>query len=134
MSQDNLFGNICIFGACLVWQSGRRAVSSYLDVDTIKYQYRLSNTTPLDFSMGYIMQDYVGDRDLKKLYYQSLDLINGSISGYWYVLYCAKLLDMINQLNKLADVIRGIESCFLGGKWYTKKRDLVAKYISKKKE
>ena len=47
-AQEKLFNDMCNFGAQAVWRNGRRAVSYYLDVDTITYQYRLLNLTPLD--------------------------------------------------------------------------------------
>ena len=73
---------MCNFGAREVWRNGIISVSSYLDVETSKDQYCLIKTTPLEFIVGYIMEDYVGDRSLKRLPQISLNLINGYISSY----------------------------------------------------
>ena len=61
-AQEKLFKHMCNFRARQEWREGRRVVSSYLDVDTTKYQYHLLNTTPLDCISGYITEDDVGDR------------------------------------------------------------------------
>ena len=73
---------MCNFGARSVWSNGRIAVSSYLDVETIKYQYHLIIPTALYCILGYIMEDYFGDWDLKRLPYIRLNLIGGYISSY----------------------------------------------------
>ena len=80
----------------------KRAVISYIDVDTIKYQYRLINPTPLDCIAGYIIEDGIGDRDLKGLRQRRLNLIDGYISSYCYILNSPRRLNMINQANGLA--------------------------------
>ena len=113
-AQENLFKNMCNFGAWLVWRNGRRYISSYLDVDTIKYQYRLINPTPLDCIKGYTMEDAVGNRDLKRLTHISLNLIDVSISSYFSFLYSPERLDLINQAKKFASVLDDIESYRLG--------------------
>ena len=66
-AQDKLLKHMCNFGARAKWREGRRVVSSYLDVDTTKDQCRILNPTHLDFIKGYIIDDTVGDRDLKRL-------------------------------------------------------------------
>ena len=66
-AQGGIFICICNFWARVEWRNGIRAVSSYLDVETINYQYRLVNPTPLDCISGCIMEDTVGDRDLMSL-------------------------------------------------------------------
>ena len=66
-TQEKIFKNMCNFRAQLVWSNDRRAISSYLDVDNRKYQYRLLNPNPLDCIAGYIMGGAVGDRALKRL-------------------------------------------------------------------
>ena len=63
----------------------RRVVSYYLDVDTTKYQCLIINTTPLDCISAYIMEDYVSDRDFKRLSQRSLNFIDGSISSYCFI-------------------------------------------------
>ena len=73
---------MCNFGERVEWRNGRRAVSSYLDVDIKNDQYLLVNPTPLDCIKGYIMEDAIGDRDLKRLHQQRLNIIYGSISSY----------------------------------------------------
>ena len=78
----NIFKNICNFGAQGVWSNDRRAVSYYLYVDTSKDQYRLLNPTPLQCIVGYIMEDYIGDRCFNRLLHIRLKLIGVSISSY----------------------------------------------------
>ena len=73
---------MCNFEARAECRNGRRAISSYLEVDTSKDIYRLINTTPLDFITGQIMEDSVGDKYLKSLPQIRLNLIDGSISSY----------------------------------------------------
>ena len=72
---------MCSFGAREDWREGRSVFSSYIYVDTRNDQYRLLNPTPLDCIVGYIMEDYVGDRTLKRLPQRSLKIFNGSISS-----------------------------------------------------
>ena len=81
-AQDNILKHMCNFGEQEVWRDGIRYVSSYPDVDTSKYQYCLINPIPLDFIIGYIMEDSVGDRYLKRPTQRSLNLIDGYISSY----------------------------------------------------
>ena len=45
---EKLFNNMCDFGSREQWGDGRRASSSYIDVDTNKDQCHLLNPTPLD--------------------------------------------------------------------------------------
>ena len=82
ISRYNLFKNMCNFGAHGVWINGRIAVSYYIDVDTSKDQYRLLNTTPLQFIVGYIMEDSIGGRYFKRLLHIRLNLIGVSILSY----------------------------------------------------
>ena len=102
------------FGAQLVWRIYRRAISSYLDVDTSKNQYRLLNPTPLDCISGYVLQDVVGDRYVKGLPHRSLNLINVSISNYFYNLNSPERLDLINKSNNFASVLGDIYINLLG--------------------
>ena len=73
---------MCDFGAWEELSNIRRSVSSYLDVDTRKYQYRLLNPTLLEFIAGNIMEDTICDRDFNNLPQQRLNLIDGPISSY----------------------------------------------------
>ena len=109
---------MCNFVAQKVCRNGRRAVSSYLDADTIKYQYRMLNQNPLYQIAGYIMGDAVGDRYLKRLSQIRLNLTDVPISSYWYII---ERLDLIKQSNKLAAVLGDIESEYLGEKEDEKK-------------
>ena len=104
-AQDNLFKNMCNFGARSEWREGRRVVSSYLDVDTIKDQCRILNPTPLDCIAGYIMEDAVGDRSLKRLHYRRLNFIYSSISSYFSILNLPERLEHIGKVKKLASVL-----------------------------
>ena len=85
-AQEKLFKHMCNFGSRAEWRKGRRVVSSYLDVETTKDQCRLLNTTPLDCITGYIMEDAVGERALKRLPQIRLNFIDGSISSYCSIL------------------------------------------------
>ena len=78
-AQDKLLKHMCNFGARKKWREGRRVVSSYLEVDTTRDQCRLLNHMPLDCITGYIMEDAVGDRDLKSLPQKGLKFIDGYI-------------------------------------------------------
>ena len=46
-AKEKLFSHMYNFGARSEWRNERRAVSSYLDVDTGNYQYHLVNPTLL---------------------------------------------------------------------------------------
>ena len=105
---------MCNFGARYEWRNGRRAISSYLDVETRNYQYRLVNSKTLDFIAGYIMKDAIGDRALKRLNKQKLKIIDGSISSYCSIINSPKRIHMIKQANKFASVLCDIESDRLG--------------------
>ena len=101
---------MCNFGSRAVWRNFIRAVGSYLDVDTRIYQYRLLNPTPLDCITGYIIEDSVGDRSLKRLPLIRLNLIYGYISSYWYIINSPEQIDFIEQENHLASVLGDIET------------------------
>ena len=81
-AQKKLFNHMCNFGAQAEWRNGKRAFSSYLDVEISNYQYHLVNPTPLDCITGYIIEDAIGDRDLKRLPQRRLNIIDVSISSY----------------------------------------------------
>ena len=56
------------------------------------------------------MKDAVGDRAFKRLPQRRLNLIDGSISSYCYILKSPKRFEHIRQSNKLAYVICDLES------------------------
>ena len=72
---------MCNCGSREEWRKGRSVISSYLDVDTTKDQCRLLNLTTLDCIEGYIMDDAVGERSLKRLLQKILNFVDGSISS-----------------------------------------------------
>ena len=90
---------MCSFEAQEERGNGRRAASSYIDVDISNDQYRLVNPTPLDCISGYIMEDAIFDRALKRLHQQSLNIIDGYISSYCSILNSPEQLHIINQSN-----------------------------------
>ena len=100
----------------------RRSVSSYLDVEIRNDQYRLVNSTPLEFITGYIMEYAIGDRSLRRLPQRKLKLIDGSISSYCYIIYSLEQLHMIKQENDLVYVLCDIEYNRLGAKEDRNKR------------
>ena len=67
MAQEKLFKCMCNFGTIENWREGISVVSPYLDVETTKDQCRLLNPTFLDCIAVYITEDYVSNRDLKRL-------------------------------------------------------------------
>ena len=67
-------------------EEGENFITSYLDVETTKDQCRLLNPTTLDFIAGYIMEDAVSDRYLKRLTQIGLKFIDVSISIYCSIL------------------------------------------------
>ena len=66
-------------GSQAEWREGRIDVSYYIYVETTKDQCRLLNTTPLDYITGYIMNNAVSERDLKRLTQRRLNFIDGYI-------------------------------------------------------
>ena len=62
-----IFNNMCEFWEREECRSGIESFSCYIYVGTRKYQDRLLNPTHLERITGYIIEDAVGDRDLKKL-------------------------------------------------------------------
>ena len=81
-SQEKLLKHMGYFEAWSEWREGRRVVSSYVDFDTTKYQYRLLNPTPLDCITGYIMEYALGERDFKRLPQRRRNSIDGYILSY----------------------------------------------------
>ena len=65
--QEKLFKYMFNFGSQEECNNRIIVVSSYLGVETTKYQCRLLNPTPLDFIAGYIMDGAVVGRALKRL-------------------------------------------------------------------
>ena len=51
-AQEKFFKHMCIYGEREVWINGRISDSSYLDVDTKKYQYHMINPKPFDCITG----------------------------------------------------------------------------------
>ena len=101
-AQENLFNDMCNFGARAEWSNGRRDASSYLDVDISNGQYRLVNLTPLECIAGSTMEDAIDDRYLKRMHQRRLNIIDGSISSYCSILNSLERLHMINQANELS--------------------------------
>ena len=81
-AQEKLFKHMCNFRSQSEWRKGRSVISSCFYVKTTKYQCRLLNPTPLDCITGYIMEDAVGERALKRLPHGRLNFIDGSIFSY----------------------------------------------------
>ena len=79
-AQEKRSNHICNFESQGKWREGRSVVSYYLDIETTKNQFRLLNPTPLDCIAGYIMEDAVGGRYLKRLPRIRLNFIDVSIS------------------------------------------------------
>ena len=122
-AQEKLFKNICNLGSRAEWRKGRSVISSYLDVETTKYQCRLLNPTPLDCIAGYIMEDAVGERALKRLPQRRLKFIDGSISSYCYILNSHELIEQIRQAKKLASILCDLESDRMRETEETRSRD-----------
>ena len=74
--QKKLFKHMCNSGARAECRQGGRVVSSYLDVDTTKQQFRILNLTPLDCIAGHVIEYDVGDSALKRLYQIRLKFID----------------------------------------------------------
>ena len=70
---------MCNLRAQEVWKNRRIAASSYLDVETIEYQYCLFNPTHFYFIAGYIMEDAGCYRDLKRMFQIRINLVDGYI-------------------------------------------------------
>ena len=113
---------MCNFGLREEWRKGRSVISSYLDVETTKDQCRLLNPTPLDCITGYILEDAVGEKALKRLPQRRLNFIDRSISSYCYILNSPERLEQIRQANKLASVPCDLESDRIREKEENKKR------------
>ena len=80
-SLEKLLKHMCNFGAQEKWMEGRIFFSSYLDVDTTKDQCHLLNNTPLECTADYIMEDTVGERNLKRLPHRRLNFIDVSFTS-----------------------------------------------------
>ena len=68
------------------------------------------------------MEDAVGERALKRLPQIRLNFIDGSISSYCYILNSPERLEQIRQANRLASVLRDLESDRIRDKEEKKKR------------
>ena len=64
----------------------------------------------MDCITGYILEDAVGERALKRLPQRRLKFIDGSISSYCSILNSPERLEQIRQANKLASVLCDLES------------------------
>ena len=115
------------FGASVECMEQRRVVSSYLDVDTTKYQCCILNPKPLERITGYIMQDAVSDRDFKRIPYRSLNFMDYSISSYYSILNSPKKPEQIRQEKNLASVPFDLGSYRTGGNEEENKRAMQAK-------
>ena len=104
-AQENLFKHMCNFGSRSEWRKGRSVISSYLDVETTNDKCCLLNPTPLYCITGYLMEDAVGERALKRLLQRRLNFIDGSISSYCSIINLPERLDQISQANKLVSVL-----------------------------
>ena len=109
-AQEKLLKNMCNFGSWEEWRKGRSVISSYIDVDTTKDQCRLLNPMPLDCITGYIIEDAISERALKRLPHRRLNFIDGSISSYCSIINSLERLEHISQANKLASVLCYLES------------------------
>ena len=132
-AQEKLFKHMCNFGVRAEWREGRIVVGYYLDVDTTKDIFRLLNPTPLDCIAGYILEDAVGERALKRLPQRRLKFIYGSISSYCSILNSPKQLEHIRQENKLASVLFDLESDSMREKEEDKKRVMEAEENKRRK-
>ena len=79
-----------------------------------KYQYRLINTTHLDYISGHIIEDAVGDRVLKNLTQKRINRIDGSILSYCSINNSLRWPHIIKKSNKLVSVLCDIYSDRLG--------------------
>ena len=110
------------FGSRVEWRKGGRVVSSYIDVETTKDKCRILNPTPLDCIAGYIMDDAVGERSLKRLPQRRLNFIYGSISSCYSILNSPERPEQMKQANKLASFLCDLESDRMMEKEEKKKR------------
>ena len=101
---------MCNFGSREEWRKGRRVVSSYLDVETTKYQFYVLNPTPLYCISRYIIHYAVGERALKRLTQIRLNFIDGSISSYCSILNSPERIEQISQAKKLVSVLCDLDS------------------------
>ena len=87
----------------------------------------------MDCISGNITKDAIGDRYLKRLTQKRLNLIDGSITSYCYIINSTERLHMIKQENELASVLCDIESDRIGAKEESNNRAMEAEYQSKNK-
>ena len=109
-AQERLFKHMCNFGSRGEWRKGRSVISSYLDVETTKDQFRLLNPTHLDCIASYIVCCAFGERALKRLHQIRLNFIDGSIYSHCSIINSPEQLELIRQANKLASVLCDLES------------------------
>ena len=104
---------MCNFGSYKQCRSGRREVSSYIDVGFTNYQYRILDPTLLETTTGYIMEDSVDAKYMKKLSQQNIIIIYGSVSSYFSVVISLGHIDMIKK-PIFSGVLSYIDSDCLG--------------------
>ena len=75
-----------------------------------KHQYSLPNPTPLDCITGYITEDAVGERALKRPHQRRLNFMDGYISSYCFIINTPERLELIGQANKSASVLCNLDS------------------------
>ena len=109
-AKEKLFKHMCNFVSQEEWRKGRSVIISYLDVETTKDQYHLLNTTTLDCITGYIMEDAVYERDLKRIPHRRLNFIDVYISSYCSILNSPKRLEQTRKAKKMAPVLCELES------------------------
>ena len=82
---------------------------------------------------GYIIEDAVGDRTLKRLPKRRLNLINGAISSYCSIHNSPKKLEHIRQAKKMASVLCDLKYYCLREKEEKKKRVMEAEENRRRK-
>ena len=104
-AQEKLFKHMCNFGTWVEWREGEIVVSSYLDIETTKYEFRFLIPTPLACTIGYTVEGSIGYRDFKRLPQRRLNFIDGYISSYCSILNSFKRIGQISQANRLVSII-----------------------------
>ena len=95
--QGDIFNNMCQFWSWEECSRGKISVSSYIGIDTRKYQYHLLNPTRLEFIAGYIMEEDIVDGGLNNITKQKMNLIDDYITSYCSVLNSPKFIGMIKK-------------------------------------
>ena len=132
-AQKNLVKHMCNFGARAEWESGKRQVSEWLDVEVSSDQERLLNPTALDTIQGYILQASSGKEARKRLPQRRLNLIDGCINSYSSVLNSDGRMKLIKEANELAAVLADIDNDRQAEKEARKERLIVEEEEKKRK-